>query len=137
MNRTNYVFESQVIGMNDQNGFTLIEVMMAAVIFAIGILAVGAMQLGAIKTNASANMTTDAYTLASEEVEEYMRTAWNTTLPITNGPDTSVVPYTVNSVIDWNSTAEVTQRIDVTVLWQHRGTDKRIRVSHLRSMASM
>lgn len=56
----------------EQEGFTLIEVMVALVIFAVGILAVNTMQIKSIQTNTSAGGMTQAMTLAQDKVEELM-----------------------------------------------------------------
>ncbi len=50
-------------------GFTLIEILIAMAIFAIGILAVGSMQISAINTNASARNSTTVVTMAKDRVE--------------------------------------------------------------------
>ena len=60
------------ITQNNQNGFTLIEVMTAIAIFAIGILGVAKMQLLAIEGNSNANNSTKASTLAQEKAEKLM-----------------------------------------------------------------
>jgi len=58
------------IESNDQaNGFTLIEVLMAMTIFAIGILAVTSMQIKAIGGNTSAKIQTEETRLATERME--------------------------------------------------------------------
>ena len=51
------------------HGFTLIEVMIAMAIFAIGILAVTSMQIRSINQNAAARMQTEATSLAVECLE--------------------------------------------------------------------
>ena len=51
-------------------GFTLIEVLIAMAIFAIGILAVGSMQISAISTNAGARNSTTVVTMAKDRAEE-------------------------------------------------------------------
>jgi len=56
----------------DENGYTLIEVLVAIAIFAIGILAVLQMQLSAINGNAMARKLTDNYTWAARRAEELM-----------------------------------------------------------------
>ncbi len=53
-------------------GFTLIEVLIAITIFAIGILAVGSMQISAINTNAGARTYTTVVTLAKDRAEELL-----------------------------------------------------------------
>ena len=53
-------------------GFTLIEVMIAMAIFAIGILAVTGMQIRSINQNASARMQTEATALAADWMEQLL-----------------------------------------------------------------
>jgi prepilin-type N-terminal cleavage/methylation domain-containing protein len=118
---------------NNQDGFTLIEGMMAIAIFSIGILAVGYMHLSAIKTNGSARMVTDAYTLASEKIEDFMTLPYDSGLSYGLDNSSPKAGYTITQAVSLNSTVPETQRIDVTVSWRQRGTDRRLRLSHLRS----
>jgi len=53
-------------------GFTLIEILVAMSIFAIGILAVTSMQIRSISQNASAGMQTEAATLAVDRMEQLL-----------------------------------------------------------------
>jgi len=53
-------------------GFTLIEVLIAITIFAVGLLAVGTMQLSAINVNSTANQITTRTTWAQDKLEELM-----------------------------------------------------------------
>ncbi|MDX1824842.1 MAG: prepilin-type N-terminal cleavage/methylation domain-containing protein [Thiohalomonadales bacterium] len=66
-------------------GFTLIEVMIAMAIFAIGILAVGSMQMSNTKNNTTGNITTQATMLARQKLEELKTVSDVTTL--TSGTD--------------------------------------------------
>lgn len=59
-------------------GFTLIEVMVAMVIFAFGILGVAKMQISAITGNAAALKISEKYSVASSQIERLM------TLPYTH-----------------------------------------------------
>ena len=54
-------------------GFTLIEVMIAMVIFAIGILAMFSMQISATNTNAAARVYTQESNWAVDRIEKLMR----------------------------------------------------------------
>jgi len=62
-----------------EQGFTLVEVLIAIAIFAIGILAVGSMQISAIKTNANARNSTTVVTYAKDRVEDLMALAYDHT----------------------------------------------------------
>jgi type IV pilus assembly protein PilV len=53
-------------------GFTLIEVLIALTIFAVGLLAVAAMQTSAIKVNSTADQITTRITWAQDKIEELM-----------------------------------------------------------------
>ena len=57
---------------NNHQGFTLIEVMMAMVIFVIGILSVAAMQTSATRGNISANKNTRGFSWCSDRMEALM-----------------------------------------------------------------
>ncbi len=57
------------IGAADE-GFSLIEVLMAVAIFSIGILAVGSMQITATKENTSAGKMTIASNIAQNQMEQ-------------------------------------------------------------------
>lgn len=50
-------------------GFTLMEVLVAVTVFAIGILAAAAMQVAAIKTNATARVINEATVVAAGQTE--------------------------------------------------------------------
>ena len=65
----------------DQMGFTIIEVVIAMAIFAIGILAVGKMMYMAVRTNSSGNEVTEATMLAQSTLENLKNTTDVSTLP--------------------------------------------------------
>ncbi|MGD9244039.1 MAG: prepilin-type N-terminal cleavage/methylation domain-containing protein [Desulfobacterales bacterium] len=58
-------------------GFTLIEVLIAVSIFAIGLLAVAVMQTSAIKVNSSAAKITTSMTWAQDKMEELMALSYS------------------------------------------------------------
>jgi prepilin-type N-terminal cleavage/methylation domain-containing protein len=58
-------------------GFSLIEVLVAMAIFAIGILAVYSMQIHSIRGNTSARGVTENITLASAKVEELLAQSYD------------------------------------------------------------
>ena len=57
---------------NGQQGYTLMEVMVAMAIFAIGILAIASLQVRAINHNQSARWATEAENWAQNQVEALM-----------------------------------------------------------------
>ena len=58
-----------------EKGFTLLELMIAMVVLAIGILALIQMQVAAMSGNSSANQMTTALTLAQDKIEQLKRLA--------------------------------------------------------------
>jgi len=60
------------INKGNQNGFTLIEVLIGITVFAIGILALTIMQVGAVKGNSSASGLTEASTVGQDKLEELL-----------------------------------------------------------------
>lgn len=75
--------------LNNNKGFTLIEVMVAMVVMAIGLLGAGAMQLAAVKGNANASKLTEATSLAAAQVETIL--SWDATNP--GLADNEIVPF--------------------------------------------
>lgn len=55
--------------ISNEKGFTLIEVLIAITVFAIGILGVAAMQLSSVKGNSSALDLTEAVNVAQDQME--------------------------------------------------------------------
>ena len=58
--------------INNQSGFTLLEVLIALFIFSIGILGVNAMQLTSIQGNGKANRISRASSLAADRIEQIL-----------------------------------------------------------------
>jgi type IV pilus modification protein PilV len=62
---------------NREQGFTLIEVLIAIVILTVGLLAVGTMQISAIRGNFMSGNTSIALSLASEKMEDLLNKQYN------------------------------------------------------------
>jgi len=62
---------------DNNRGFTLIEIMIAMVIFVVGMLSVAAMQTSATKGNNTANRSTRAFTWCSDRMEVLMGLPYN------------------------------------------------------------
>ena len=91
--------------INGTDGFTLIEVLMAMVIFAIGILGVAKMQISAIGGNANALAMTEKVSLASSHIERLMG------LPYTHG-DLALTEGTPRTFTSWVSGYAVTCTVE-------------------------
>ncbi len=84
---------------NSHQGFTLIEVMIGMVIFAIGILSVAAMQTSATRGNNSANKTTRAFTWCSDRTE-FLKSLPYTDARLIAGNYPQTLPAAENDGID-------------------------------------
>jgi type IV pilus assembly protein PilV len=58
--------------LKKQDGFTLIEVLVALTIFAVGLLAIAAMQTSAIRMNSTGNRITEISTVSIDRLENLM-----------------------------------------------------------------
>lgn len=115
-----------VIKEPSETGFTLIEVLMAMAIFAIGILAVGSMQIAAMNGGASARRSTDAATIAQDQIEKIIAGDYDDLV----APADAVVNgrYSLNWAVaeddlngDGNNDAK---NVTVTVTWPDKGGDR-------------
>lgn len=102
----------------DDQGFTLVEVMIGMAIFVIGYLAVASMQMVAINGDAGARKTTEAATMAADQLETLIALPYDN---LENGGSISEGIYTISWQIDPDDPLPNTKTITVTVNWQHRG----------------
>jgi type IV pilus assembly protein PilV len=108
-------------------GFTLIEVMIAAVILAAGILALATMQIVSIRTNAFSSEMTYATMLAQSEFEQFRNMDYDDITPTGGTPDSEVIPasdttkgipYTIQWEVHDNDPTTDMKTIDLEVRWQ-------------------
>jgi type IV pilus assembly protein PilV len=74
-------------------GFTLIEVLVAISILAVGLLAVASMQISAIKVNSSADNLSKRTTWAQSKLEELMVLPYSS---VTSGTENTSDGYTIS-----------------------------------------
>jgi len=106
-------------------GFTLLEVLIAIVILAIGLLGLSALQLVAVKGNAYSSEMTYASMIARQKFEEFKSLAYNDTdlLPA-NNPHTQTVTDSRGAVytLTWNvadHASLVMRTITLDISWQN------------------
>jgi len=116
----------------DVQGFTLIEVLIAMVILAVGILALIAMHVASIQGNATAKEMTEASALATDKLEELLA-----------GPYKDIKDQTTPEVVDgkyqmtWEITADQfgtvdTKTVFMKVKWfEGDGKEKNIELRHI------
>jgi Tfp pilus assembly protein PilV len=74
---TRTTMKSKAGKLKKDEGYTLIEALIAICIFSIGLLAVGAMQTSTIKVNSSAGKITTCMTWAQDKLEELMALSYS------------------------------------------------------------
>jgi type IV pilus assembly protein PilV len=136
-----YTTEPAISKSKKEEGFTLIEVLIAVSIFAVGLLAIAAMQTSAIRVNSSAGQITELTTRGLDKIEELISLSYTDPwLEERNPPDTDSAGnihqetsdgYTVSWSITDDSPTQGTKLIRVTV----EGRGKRQRLVSVKSQS--
>ncbi len=113
--------------INNDKGFTIIEVMIVIGIFAIGILAVASMQVSAFQGNRSATLRTIAITLASERMENLISQDYGAIVSDSQAEDNFDISWTVTN----DSPLPDTKTITVTTTWNDRGESRNVNLSYI------
>lgn len=122
-----YIIETkaQMGTLKKEAGYTLIEILIAITIFAVGLLAVAGMQTSAIRMNSMAGKLTNLSTWGMDKIEELSALPYSHPLLDSAGnPHQEVLgDYTISwTIIDNNPLTNV-KNITVTVTGQGRRTD--------------
>jgi prepilin-type N-terminal cleavage/methylation domain-containing protein len=118
---------------NNEKGVTIIEILMAMSILAVGILAVVAMQTSSARGNSNSLMSTNGLLFVVNKLETLMDLDWgDAALDAGNNPHTDDQDrYTITwNVID-NGVINNTKTINMTVRWSNWGIPKRISVQYI------
>jgi len=102
---------------SNNNGFTLIEIMIAILILVIALFGVAGVTVSVIKGNAFGKEVTSATTLAQDKMEELKNTAYGS---IASGGDTDSI-YARTWAVTSDSPIAGTTTIVVTVSWNRGG----------------
>jgi type IV pilus assembly protein PilV len=106
-----------MITLKESRGFTLLEVMIALVIFAIGLLGLAGLQVMAIKGNSFGQQMTVASTLAQNQLEALRESAGS----LSNGNDLVTAQNGIRYTRTWTVAANQPQAnmdtVDITVSW--------------------
>ena len=136
----------------DEKGFSLIEILIAITVFAIGILAVGKMQITSIKGNSFANELTSATILAQDKTEELISLPYDTDLLKDSDTDGKAGLDDTNAAADhndpnnpvndrynifWNIATDYpinnTKKIRIIVSWTDKGTEKKVSITSMKA----
>ena len=103
--------------LKNENGYTLIEVLIALTIFAVGLLAVAGMQTSAIRMNSTAGNLTNLTTWGMDKIEELIALPYSDDLLDSAGnPHQELLGnYTISWTVIDNNPVTNTKNITVTV----------------------
>ncbi len=111
-------FEYSPKKQSNETGFTILEVLMSLVFFAVGIIAIAGMQATSIEGNNIAGKYTQGANLGISEIEKIIATAYddatlndNATGTVTQGI------YTVNWTVSESVPIESVKNINMVVTW--------------------
>jgi len=99
-------------------GFTLIEILVAMIVFAVGLLSFFALNVAIMKANVSAKMITAATNLAQEKIETLKNTSYAS---ITNQTETNIGlnnAFTRTTTVQDNVPQTNMKTVTVEVKWQ-------------------
>jgi type IV pilus modification protein PilV len=119
-------------GAHDQ-GFTLVEVLVAMAVFAIGILAIYAMQINAINGNSGARKRTEALSWAANQMEILRTTPFTTLVNGQAARGAYNLTWTINDLDLDNDGVNDSKAISMNVSWQDRKRQKTTNLSLVRT----
>jgi len=101
-------------------GFTLIEILVALVIFSISILAFAGLTVTATRTGSYGGRMTEAVTFAQDKLEELKLNSWDN---IVSGADQEIGPTGINYARKWKVLEKETRNlktVSITIDWNDR-----------------
>ena len=106
--------------LRKSSGFTLIEILVALVIFSISVLAFAGLTVTATKTGAYGGRMTEAVTFAQDKLEELKANSWEN---IVSGGDQETGPTGINYTRNWKVLEKETRNlktVSITIDWNDR-----------------
>ena len=110
-----------------QDGFTIIEVMVALLIFTFGILSVLGMQITSIQGNADAQNISEAASVGANMVETLITGSYTDT-DMTNGAHGPLYKDGTKYQMNWTvaTNTDKTKAVNITVQWSDGGNSRQV-----------
>lgn len=122
--------------LRGDNGYLMLEILMAVAIFSIGFLAVGSLIVSTTRNNTTGNIITQATMLAAEKLESLKDTTNITTLASEVDPSNPIDDqgnnggiYTRSWTIDPLPADDTARRIKVRVSWNRLGQNRAVELT--------
>lgn len=117
------------------NGFTIIEVLIAMSIFAIGILGLTKMQISAIFGNTSSREYTEASTYNTGQIEKMMILTYDNA-SLNDGATGQIIQgiYTINWTVTQGDPIPNVKKIHMVATWKDRGRSKTFTADYYKAM---
>ena len=132
-NAHNVDTKTSINTLKKQDGFTLIEVLIAVTIFAVGLLAIAAMQTSAIRMNSTGNRLTELSTCGIDKLERLM------SLPYTDpqlGAGTQTDPVTPDGyTVSWTVVPNIPTTNTSTITLTVAGKGKTLQITSVRAQS--
>jgi type IV pilus assembly protein PilV len=117
--------------LKSESGVTLIEILIAVTILAIGLLGVAGLQVTAIKGNSHGNTISQATAIAEEQVEiirnmDYSEVTFDPNPFVENNVDGTI--YTRTTEVENNTPLTDLKRVTVTVTWSSGSKNRQVQL---------
>ena len=102
----------------ESGGFTLLEILIALIIFSVGILALTSLTVTATKTGAYGGRMSEAVTFAQDKLEELKANSWD---KIVSGADQETGPTGISYTRNWKVLEKETRNlktVSITIEWK-------------------
>ena len=110
------------------NGFTLLEVLLAITILSFGLLAVASMQVAALKGNTHARGVTEGSAVVVDRLEKLMALSYDS---IVDGSTTVDNKYNLTWTVQADTPKTHTKTIVVTATWTDTGVSKSAQIQQV------